>query len=693
MKKKNVTTGFSELRNRAEALLAETKDSVSAMSLADIKHLVHELDTYQIELELQNEDLRQSQIELEQARRRFSDLYDFAPMGYLTVTERGMIVGANLMAGEMLGVARAMLMDRALSAFVDPAYQDEYYKTRRMLLESGKAQSCELRMLRKGGDFFDVQCEWAVNSEMDGDSSQFRLCLVDISRQNILQKGKEEWEETFDAMPDIVTIQDKDLRIVRANKAAHQFFAVPYGEMIGRHCYEFFRGTTTACSECPLSKKIDNPEIYSTIIHHPLLKKTFQVSLSTILKDDGDVKYLVHVARDISQQKKLEEDLFQSHKMEAIGTLAGGIAHDFNNILGAILGYSEFIQQAVPADSQIGKDIDKVILSGKRAAELVRQILTFSRKTAKVREPLHPHLLVVEAIQMLRATLPATISIKETIDPDCGMILAHPTSVHQIVVNLCTNSLHAMDEGKGLLRVVLQRRTLSSAELDGETSLPPGDFIVLTVADSGHGIEGATIKRIFEPYFTTKEVGKGSGLGLALVHGIVQDCDGFMEVESIVGEGSTFSVYFPVVDAPPPAQPPLYVEKNGAARAVGSGRILVVDDEPLLVKINEKRLQGLGYQVTAVTDSREALFIFQSQPDSFDLLITDQTMPGLTGEELVKAVLEIKPSLPVILCTGHSDIFTRTKALSMGITKYVFKPLLGNELLDAVRAVLDVDKE
>ena len=166
-----------------------------------------------------------------------------------------------------------------------------------------------------------------------------------------------------------------------------------------------------------------------------------------------------------------------------------------------------------------------------------------------------------------------------------------------------------------------------------------------------------------------------------------------MEVESIVGEGSTFSVYFPVVDAPPPAQPPLYVEKNGAARAVGSGRILVVDDEPLLVKINEKRLQGLGYQVTAVTDSREALFIFQSQPDSFDLLITDQTMPGLTGEELVKAVLEIKPSLPVILCTGHSDIFTRTKALSMGITKYVFKPLLGNELLDAVRAVLDVDKE
>lgn len=613
---------------------------------------------------------------------------------FLTQENSNQIVYANPVFEKMFGYEQGEMLGKHVS-IVNAPTEKSPKETVAMILEGLSNKGFwqgEVKNIKKDGTPF-----WSKVSISGFEHYKYGKVWVSIHTditnkkkvEDALARSQKEWILTFDAMADIVTIQDKNMRIVRANKATHQFFQAQYGELNGKPCYEVFTGTSTPCPVCPLLQTLQDINHHSAIIKHENLGKIFQVSSSAIPDDNGDIQYLVHIARDITEQTKLEADLFQAHKMEAIGTLAGGIAHDFNNILTAIIGYSEFIQQAVPTESRIGKDIAKVLASGKRAANLVQQILTFSRKTANEKQPLLPHFVVREALKMLRATLPSTIHIKENIDPDCGRILADPTSIHQIIVNLCTNAMHAMTDNKGTLSVGLQGRELRTAGTDKNPPMSRGAFIVFTVSDSGCGMEKTTMDRIFEPYFTTKEVGRGTGLGLALVHGIVQDCKGFIEVESTVREGSTFSVYIPALKEEPSMQPAVADQKDEAATTAGNERIMVVDDEPLLVKINKKRLEIMGYQVTALTDSKEALEKFRMNPDKFNLLITDQTMPGLTGAELTKAILDIKPSMPVIMCTGHSDTVPKERALALGIKKYIFKPLFGDELLDAVREVLD----
>lgn len=391
--------------------------------------------------------------------------------------------------------------------------------------------------------------------------------------------------------------------------------------------------------------------------------------------------------QEITERRQLEKQLLQAQKIESLGTLAGGIAHDFNNILSAIVGYTEFIQDAVQPDSTIGKDAAEVLSASNRAVKLVKQILTFSQKTGEKKKLLHPHIVIKEALTMLRATLPTTITLEDNIDFEHGVILADPTNIHQIIVNLCTNARHAMDEDKGILRVALQRHQVSAEGIPPGEDVTPGFFVRISVSDTGCGMEQDTIDRIFEPYYTTKDISTGTGLGLAVVHGIVQSFHGFVEVASRLGKGTTFFVYLPLTEER--AISAVTLEQKDIKEIIPDNtRILIVDDEPLLVKINKKRLEEVGYQVSAVTNSTEALEMFRSQSESFDLLVTDQTMPGLTGADLAKAVLEITPSLPIIMCTGHSDILPEEKAMSIGIRKYVFKPLQGDELLDAVQEVL-----
>ncbi len=323
----------------------------------------------------------------------------------------------------------------------------------------------------------------------------------------------------------------------------------------------------------------------------------------------------------------------------------------------------------------------------RRATDLVKQILTFSHKSGTKKRPLRPYLIVREALKMVRATMPASIVIEKHIDLDCGTVLVDPTQLHQIIVNLCTNARQAMADEKGFLRVDLYARELSDLALPPGQEGAGGRFVVLAVSDTGCGMDTETLNHIFEPYFTTKDKGKGTGLGLSVVHGIVQECRGFLEVESHVGRGSTFTVYLPAIDELPEMEP-VQVVDQGQADLVEGVRVLVVDDEPQLVSIQEERLKRRGYQVTALTDSQEALSIFREQPDRFDLLLTDQTMPVLTGADLAQAVLELNPALPIILCTGYSDTFPEEKALAMGIKKYFTKPVSEAELFDAVRRLL-----
>ena len=421
-----------------------------------------------------------------------------------------------------------------------------------------------------------------------------------------------------------------------------------------------------------------------------------EYSASLIRDKDGEPNYIISTGRDVRERKKTEKeklnllaDLRQSQKMEAIGTMAGGIAHDFNNILGATLGFAELAKVDIQKGLKPVDDLDEIIKSAHRAKELVKQILTYSRKETHKLEPLNPQSIIKESLKLLRATLPANIEIREDIEGENNSILADPTKIQQIIINLCTNALHSMEETGGVLTVTLAHKNLQESDLPLNSNTSPGEFLKLVVSDTGQGLDKKTIDRIFDPYFTTKEVGKGTGLGLSVIDGIVKDYKGFIEVDSTPGKGSSFNVYLPISQEASILKDstPVGIKEFSSP---ANKHILIVDDELLLVKVNKRRLENLGYKVTATTDSKDALEKVREQKEQFDLIITDQTMPGLTGADLAQEVLKLHPDMPIIMCTGHSDIISERDALALGIKKYIFKPIQGDELVNAVREVLNV---
>lgn len=410
--------------------------------------------------------------------------------------------------------------------------------------------------------------------------------------------------------------------------------------------------------------------------------------------EDGNPLRSIGTVQDISERKLAEEEkrnlqnqLMQSQKMESIGTLAGGIAHDFNNILTGIMGYAEMARIGSPADSMVANDLDNVIKAGNRARELVKQILAFSRQSETELVTLQPGRLVAETLKLLRPSLPATIDILPDIDIDAGLILANPTQIHQAVLNLYTNAFHAMEEKGGTLSIAVKKKYFSCKELVNIPSIQPGNFVQITIRDTGQGISPAIREKIFEPYFTTKEVGKGTGMGLAIVHGIIKSCGGFIDCHSQINEGTTFSINVPIVEAQPPPE-----DKALEQISTGTEHILFIDDEDMLVELGKVMLERLGYRVTVRTSSMEALNTFKNQPDLYDLVITDQTMPGMTGIDVARKMLQIRPMVPIILCTGYSSLISEEKAKSLGIQGFALKPLSMNTVAAIIRKVLDGEK-
>jgi len=534
-----------------------------------------------------------------------------------------------------------------------------------------------------------IEITVTVVKDTEGTPVSIFMRLHDLTEQrkteDKLRKSKEEWEKTFNAINDIITIQDKDMRIIKANKAAFAAFPDLGEGIIGKYCYEIFRGENKPCANCPEPLTIQSSSIQSANITHKKLGKIFHVTSAPIMNEEGEFTQLVHIATNITDQKKMEEELLQAHKMEAIGTLAGGIAHDFNNILAAIIGYADMARNDIPEWSHSREYIEEVLKAGNRAKDLVRQILTFSRKGSETLRPLLPSFIIKEGLKLMRASLPTTIEIREEIAPDCGSILADPTNIHQILVNLCTNALHAMKNEKGVLTVKLSRVKLRETNVTMDGGLLVGTFVELAVSDTGCGMDEATLERIFEPYFTTKEIGKGSGMGLALVHGIVQRCGGFIRVESEPGKGSTFHVYLPAIEEETEAT----AEETQKQLPLGDERILVVDDEPGIAGLYQAILEKLGYNVAVQCSSQKALEMFRASPGSFDLIVTDQTMPHLSGSELAGKILQIRPNIPVILCTGYSSMISEEKVQTIGIKKFLMKPVSIIDLAIAVREELD----
>ena len=387
---------------------------------------------------------------------------------------------------------------------------------------------------------------------------------------------------------------------------------------------------------------------------------------------------------DLTEAKRLETRLQQSQKIESIGTLAAGIAHDFNNLLFPIMGYAEMAIDIAPKGSILERNLNEILKASTRAKKLVQQILTFSRQNNQTQKPLQIQLVVKEALKLLRASLPATIEIRQDIEKDSGQIMSDPTRIHQVVMNLCTNAFHAMEETGGLLEVSLRKINLSSDDLT-DLNIASGQYVCLKVADTGHGMEHDVLMKIFDPYFTTKETGKGTGLGLAVTYGIVKSISGDIRVKSEPGKGTVFYVYLPLINET------LVSEKTETSRMppTGTEHILLVDDEEMVISIEKQMLESFGYRVTPCRSSVEALDLFSAQPTRFDLIITDLTMPDMTGDKLASELMKIRPDIPVILCTGYEKKISKKKVEALGINGFLLKPIVLKELAEMVRDVLD----
>ncbi|MFO7883842.1 MAG: PAS domain-containing protein [Desulfobacteraceae bacterium] len=413
-----------------------------------------------------------------------------------------------------------------------------------------------------------------------------------------------------------------------------------------------------------------------------------------VLDENGGIDFISTVTADVTwrkkderERKRLENKLTQAQKMEAIGSLAGGIAHDFNNILFPIVGLSEMMAEDFSEGSTEYMNAHEILKAGRRGSELVKQILAFSRQSDNRPIPVQFQSILKEALKLCRATIPTDIEIHKNIQGDLGFVLANPTQLHQIVMNLMTNAFHAIDPDHGTISVTLSEADLEEEALTG-LSLTSGKYAHLTVSDTGTGIQPDVIEKIFDPYFTTKEREKGTGLGLSVVHGIVRGCGGDIKVYSEPGKGTAFDVYIPLKEDAGKTE----IEKETTINPTGNERILLVDDEMPIVKMEKTMLERLGYQVTFRTGSIEALAVFKSDPNAFDLVITDMAMPSMTGDQLAAELMAIRPDVPVIIFTGFSERINEKKSASLGIKGYLKKPVLRSDMAHTIRRVLDEAK-
>ena len=642
---------------------------------------------------------KQSEEALRKTEEQYRTLFESMNQGVFYQRADGALVDVNPAALEIFGLTR----DQFLGRTSDDRHWD-------VIHEDGSPFPAETHpsmvALKTGKPVTDVvagvfnplkkEYVWLVISAFPqfrpGDSVAYQTFVIlhDITErrqaEQELRKSEQHFRMLVEDAPDAIFIH-VDRRFAYLNKAAVDLFgAGSKEELIGSSVIDRLHPD---CREAIRERMrlLIQEEVPVPVIEHKYVRLDGQVidvqASGAPFRYEGSDGILVFV-RDLTEQRNLEAQLRQAQKLEAVGTLAGGIAHEFNNILGIILGNAELAVDDIPDWNPARSSLDEIRSASHRAKDVVRQLLAFSRKADENRRPLNLVPLVKETIRFLRSSIPANIEFRQDIPKECHTVVADATQIHQILLNLSANAAHAMEEQGGILEFSLQNVTLEMGQ-GIDAKLQPGEYVMLTVKDTGHGIPSEFIERIFDPYFTTKDVGKGTGMGLAVVHGIVDSHGGTIQVESYPGNGTTFKILFPATTEEESVEEP----KTELPR--GTERILFIDDEESIAVLGGAILERLGYQVQTETDPRKAMEVFASNPRQFDLVITDMAMPGMTGDQLIQQVLQIRPEMKTILCTGYSQRVDEMSVLTLGTRAYVLKPLDRKQLATTVRGVLDKD--
>ena len=698
IEKETSSNQANNLRRQAEEKVARMIENQEELSAEEVQRILYELRVHQIELEMQNNELRLAYAELDAVRAGYFDLYDKALVGYFIISEKGLILEANLTAATLLGLERGAMIKQPISRFIIKEDQNIYYLHRKQLFEIDEPQDWDMRMVKKDGTVFWAHLKSIVALDAEG-NPVCRIVMSDITKIKRADMLIRESEQNFRTLAD----SGRALIWTSGTDKLCNYFNSVWLEFTGRKLeQEMGNGWTEGVHPDDLQSCLD---IYVGAFDR---REKFSMEYRMLrydgeyrwILDDGCPRYdsmgefigYIGHCLDISERKhdeeenaKLEVQLRHAQKMESIGFLAGGIAHDLNNILFPISGLSEMLLDDIPPGNPEHESIKQIYKSAQRGSDLVKQILTFSRQSKPQKLPIKIQSILKDVLRLVRSTIPMNIEITSHIKPDCGMVSADPTQVHQIVMNLITNAYHAVERNGGTIDIELKETGPPEVTLGYSVRLLARGYARITVSDTGTGIDNTLIDKIFDPYFTTKELGKGTGLGLSVVYGIVKEHGGDIQVYSEVGKGTSFHVYLP-----------LLTDANDSKSAAvtreyptGRERILLVDDEEPIARMEQIMLERLGYQVTARTSSLDALAAFKANPGHFDLVISDKGMPLMTGEQLSRELILIKPGIPIIICTGFSDENDVNRAMSMGIKGFLMKPVATGDMATMVRKALD----
>ncbi len=641
---------------------------------------------------------RQAEEALRLSEEKYRTIIENMAEGYFETDLSGRLIFFNEAARDFLGYGAEETLGLHYKKYMDEKNARRVFDIYRRVFDTGMPRSFEQEVVRKDGASRTIAVSIYLIADSTGQPTGFRGLFRDITyrkrAEDELRESERRLASIIEFLPEATFAIDLKGAVIAWNRAMEEMTGITASGILGKGSFEyslpFYRERRPTLADIVLKpdplveSNYENLERKGEVLkaetYVPLMGRYLSITAVRLRDREGKTVGAIQSISDITERKLLESRLVQAQKMEAIGTLAGGIAHDFNNILSVIIGYTEIARSKL-ASGDAANLLLNVLRAGDRAKSLINQILTFSRRADRKKRPVSFSIIAKEALKLLRPTIPSTIEIQQEIDSNLH-VMADPTQIHQVLINLCTNAAHAMREKGGVLGIFLHDCIIpENVKLSADVE--PGPYVKLTVFDTGTGIKPADLDRIFDPFFTTKEKGEGTGLGLSMVYGIVKECKGAIEVHSMPGEGSSFEVYIPGI-----GENIKDIAEQAGSIPRGSERVLFVDDEPDVARMAKEMMEILGYSIMTETSSLSALESFRADPHRYDVVITDMTMPAMTGKDLAAELLNIRPDIPIIMCTGYSEAITEQTAKQLGISEYLMKPVSMRKMAEAIRKAL-----